>query len=98
MNPENLSQLFEALMVIGFGISWPLSILKSFRAKTAKGKSLIFLLFILGGYVCGIISKCLSGNITYVFVFYCINFVMVGCDVILWFRNHRLDQKNNAGK
>jgi len=93
-----VSQLLEALMVISFGISWPLSILKSYRAKTAKGKSVVFLAFILFGYVCGIASKIISDTITYVFVFYCLNLVMVSCDLLLWFRNRKLDRlaaKNN---
>ena len=84
-----MKELFEAGMVICFGVSWPLSIMKSWRARTSKGKSLIFLLFIWAGYICGIISKLLADNITYVFVFYVINLVMVSCDVILYFRNYR---------
>lgn len=87
-----MSELFEAFMVICFGISWPMAILKSLRSRTAKGKSLVFLLFILVGYAFGITSKFISGTITYVVVFYIINFVMVAIDVGLYFRNHRLDQ------
>ncbi|MGI6668231.1 MAG: hypothetical protein ACOX4M_01935 [Acetivibrionales bacterium] len=93
-----MKELFEAGMVICFGVSWPLSIMKSWRARTSKGKSLIFLLFIWAGYICGIISKLLADNITYVFVFYVINLVMVSCDVILYFRNYRLDQVAASGK
>ncbi|MBQ6475453.1 MAG: hypothetical protein IJJ34_04505 [Clostridia bacterium] len=93
-----MSQMFEAFMVIAFGISWPLSIVKSLRSKTAKGKSLIFMLFIFVGYICGIISKIISGRITYVFVFYVLNLVMVGTDIVLYFRNRKFDreQKKNA--
>lgn len=92
--PE-ISQLFEAFMVICFGISWPLSIIKSIKSKTAKGKSIIFMLFIEIGYVFGIISKIISGNITYVFIFYVINLIMVGVDICLYFRNRKLDQMQN---
>lgn len=88
-----MSQFFEALMVICFGISWPMNIIKSLKTRTAKGKSLLFLLFILVGYVFGISAKLISGNITYVFFFYVLNFVMVGTDVILYFRNKKLDEK-----
>ena len=91
-----MSQFFEALMVICFGISWPMNIIKSLKTRTAKGKSLLFLLFILVGYVFGISAKLISGNITYVFFFYVLNFVMVGTDVILYVRNKKLDEK--AGK
>ena len=65
-----MSQFFEALMVICFGISWPMNIIKSLKTRTAKGKSLLFLLFILVGYVFGISAKLISGNISYVFFFY----------------------------
>jgi bacteriorhodopsin len=82
----------EAVMVICFGLSWPLSILKSLRARTAKGKSLFFLCAIGLGYAAGIAAKLLSGNITYVFVFYVINQCMVLVDIALYFRNRRLDR------
>ncbi len=87
-----MSQLFETIMVITFGISWPTSIYKSYTARTAKGKSLFFLCFILIGYICGIISKIAAGSLTYVFIFYVINFIMVFIDLILYFRNKKLDQ------
>lgn len=79
-------------MVICFGISWPLSIIKSYKARTTKGKSLIFLIFIEAGYVCGIASKLMSGKITYVFIFYVLNLIMVGTDIGLYIRNSALDR------
>lgn len=86
-----MAQILEMMMVISFGISWPSSILKSYTARTAKGKSLIFLLFVLVGYAFGIASKFISGNITYVVIFYMINFVMVFIDLCIYFRNRRFD-------
>lgn len=86
-----MAEILEALMVVGFGISWPVSIIKSYKARTAKGKSLLFLCFILFGYVCGILSKLVSGKITYVFVFYVLNLLMVSLDLVLYFRNRALD-------
>jgi hypothetical protein len=91
-----MAQILEAMMVISFGISWPSSIIKSYTARTAKGKSLIFLLFVLVGYLFGIISKFISGNITYVVIFYMINFVMVSIDLCVYFRNMRIDAANDA--
>lgn len=87
-----MGQLFEAFMVICFGISWPVSIIKSLRSKTVKGKSLVFILFVAFGYLCGITSKLVSGTITYVFIFYVINFCMVTFDICLYFRNAKLDK------
>ncbi|WP_163194519.1 hypothetical protein [Clostridium thermarum] len=86
-----MSQLFEAAMVISFGISWPASIVKTYTSRTAKGKSLFFLCMIIFGYGCGIISKLISGKITYVFIFYVLNFIMVSIDMLLYFRNKRID-------
>jgi len=80
-------------MVISFGISWPVSIYKSYRSRSAKGKSLFFLLFILFGYASGIACKLVTGSLTYVFVFYIINFVMVFTDICLYFRNKSFDAK-----
>ena len=91
-----MAELLEAFMVVGFGISWPASIVKSYRARTAQGKSLLFLCMILFGYACGIASKLASGSITYVFVFYVLNLLMVGTDIILYFRNRRLDAQRAA--
>lgn len=86
-----MSQLFEAMMVICFGLSWPLSIMKSYQSRTAKGKSILFILFVEAGYILGIAGKLLSGNITYVFVFYVLNLMMVLIDIMLYFRNRQLD-------
>jgi formate hydrogenlyase subunit 3/multisubunit Na+/H+ antiporter MnhD subunit len=87
-----MGEIFEAIMVICFGLSWPLSVYKSWKAKTVKGKSLLFECFILLGYVCGIVGKILTGKITYVFVFYILNLIMVSTDLCLYYRNWRLDQ------
>ena len=92
-----MSQFLEACMVISFGISWPVNIMKSIRTRSAKGKSLLFLVLIFAGYVCGIAAKLTAGAITYVFVFYVLNLLMVGTDILLYFRNRRLDAQRAAG-
>jgi len=85
-------EIFEAIMVICFGLSWPMSVYKSWTSRTARGKSLTFELFILLGYLSGIVGKLVSGSITYVFVFYILNTVMVSADILLYIRNARLDK------
>jgi hypothetical protein len=87
-----MPELLEAIMVVCFGLSWPLSILKSMRARTAKGKSPFFLSMILLGYGAGIASKLTAGVLTYVFFFYVLNFCMVAVDLGLYVRNARLDR------
>lgn len=91
-----MSELLEAMMVVSFGISWPVSIVKSITSKTTKGKSLFFMIMIFFGYACGIVSKLAADKITYVFIFYVLNFIMVGIDIILYFRNKRLDREREA--
>ena len=88
-----IGELFEILMVFFFGISWPMNVVKSYRSRTAKGKSLMFLIFVISGYIFGISGKLISGNFKwYVLVFYFINTFMVTADLILYFRNRRLDR------
>jgi len=87
-----LPEVFELIMVLCFGVSWPVSIAKSWRCRTAKGKSPVFLFFIIAGYACGITWKLLAGNLTYVFWFYVLNLLMVAADLLLYFRNRRLDR------
>ena len=89
-----MSQLFEAIMIVCFGISWPMAIFKSWMAKTAKGKSLLFLVFIMTGYAFGICSKIVGNNISYVLFFYILNFMMVFIDLLLYFRNRNFDRKS----
>ena len=90
-------------MVLCFGASWPMNIMRSYRARTAKGKSVAFLILISIGYVAGIISKFLNESYMasfaskwYVLVFYCINLVMVCIDLCLYVRNVNLDKKAAA--
>lgn len=88
-----MSEVFEVMMVLCFFLSWPISIRKSWVSRTAKGKSLVFELFLLIGYIFGVISKFVSGNGTYVVIFYIINFCAISVDVALYFRNRRLDRQ-----
>ena len=89
-----LYELMEVCMIVAFGCSWPINVIKSYRVRTTQGKSLAFLLLIFVGYICGIIGKILSpGYKWYVLFFYILNFTMVGVDVLLYLRNYRLDQE-----
>lgn len=93
MNIEFLAELLETLMIIGFGVSWPLSIYKSYTSKSTKGKSILFLFCIAIGYVCGIFSKLLSKNLNLAFWFYIPNLLMVSTDIILYFINKKSEEK-----
>ena len=88
-----MAQIFEMLMLILFGLSWPFNIAKSIRSRTAKGKSHIFEICVIAGYLCGLAGKFLSGNVTYVVVFYIVDILMVATDLVLTLRNQRLDRE-----
>ena len=92
-----IGNMLEMVMVICFGISWPTSLYKSFKTRSTEGKSLLFLVFIFVGYVFGIISKIAGNNITYVLFFYILNSVMVFADLLLYFRNKKLDRSRGQG-
>ena len=94
-----ITELCEILMLISFGFSWPFNAIKSYKARTAKGKSIQFLVLILFGYVCGIISKLTAPSFKwYVMFFYILNFCMVFIDFLLYFRNRKLDKLAELNK
>jgi len=80
--------IFELIMLVCFGLSWPFSIYKSYTSKSIKGKSPVFLGLVLVGYVSGIINKLLNNN-DIVTVVYILNAVMVTIDLILYYRNKK---------
>jgi len=100
-----ISEILETVMIVSFGASWPFNVIRSYKARTAKGKSLSFLCLILFGYAAGIIGKVLRDDFEvwlatswYVLFFYVLNFIMVGTDLILYFRNKALDKKAEENK
>ncbi len=81
------------LMLICFGLSWPFNIVKSVTSRTARGKSISFEVIVLVGYLCGLAGKLISHNLTYVVVFYILDLMMVGTDLLLTLRNRGLDRQ-----
>ena len=77
-----IMSIYEAIMLICFGASWPVSIWRTYKVKNPVGKSVIFLLLIIIGYVAGIINKIL-GTLDWVLWLYVLNLVMVSSDMIL---------------
>lgn len=90
MFATNLS-IYEIIMLICFGLAWPLSIVKSYKSRTTRGKSLFFLLVIQIGYVSGILHKFYFKK-DLVMILYFVNLIMVSIDVALYFRNRRLEK------
>lgn len=98
-----MAEFLEIVMIVSFGISWPMNVVKSYKARTTKGKSLAFILLILFGYVAGITSKLINeaymasfAEKWYVLFFYVLNFLMVSADLCLYIRNYRLDKQKGV--
>lgn len=88
-----LKSLLEITMLICFGAAWPISIYKSWTSRSSKGKSLLFLVVIIVGYLAGI-GKCLLDTTHWsVLALYIVNVAMVSIDMLLYFRNEALEKK-----
>lgn len=89
------AEIFEAVMLVCFGLSWPINALKSWRSRTTKGKSLGFLIMIIIGYASGITGKLMSGGYSpYVMAVYIFNVSFVTLDLLLYFRNLTIDRRS----
>jgi len=94
-----MAEILEIIMIVSFGASWPMNVVKSYKARTTKGKSLAFLCLIWLGYIAGIASKLVNdaymasiGEKWYVLFFYILNFIMISADMVIYARNYRLDK------
>jgi hypothetical protein len=77
--------IFEAGMLLCFGISWPISISKSLRTKQVVGKSPLFMAILCVGYVCGCVHK-LVYSMDWIIGLYVMNLTLVSFDLFLYYR------------
>lgn len=103
-----MADLCEALMILCFGLSWPISVYKSYVSRTAKGKSVTFELIVVIGYIFGNIRKAIqlkeylaSGTragflFWFAWFFYIFNITCIIIDLILYVRNTKLDKINDT--
>ena len=87
-----LAEILETIMLICFGLSWPINVYKNIRARTAKSMSLGFILLIIVGYIAGITAKILMGRINYVLAVYVLNLAIVTVNLVVYFINRNLDK------
>jgi hypothetical protein len=87
-----MNSIFELLMLVCFGISWPFSVYKSWKSKSAKGKSLVFLLAVWLGYISGILHKIFFAP-DFVIAVYVFNLTMVSLDLLLFLVNTRRERR-----
>ena len=92
-----MSELFEIIMLICFGASWPINAWKAYKARSTKGTSLLFLLLIFTGYVAGILSKLLNKTYMaslstkwYVLLVYVINLMSLVVNLLIYYRNSKI--------
>lgn len=88
-----MAQILESIMLICFGCSWPVSVIRNIRSRTAKSMSLGFILLIISGYIAGIASKIYSGSFTYVLVVYIFNLIAVSANLVVYFINRAHDRR-----
>lgn len=88
--------LFEAIMLLCFGLAWPFSIWKSYVSHSNQGKSFNFMIVVLIGYISGIIYK-IFYHYDLVVYLYILNLIFVSTDIFLFFRNKREQIIKNGG-
>ena len=86
-------QIFEFIMLACFGLSWPISVYKSIKSKSTQGKSVVFIIAIIIGYISGIIGKIVNNQLTYVLIIYCFNLIVVSADLVLFFINRKNEKE-----
>ena len=93
-----MGSILETFMLICFGFSWPLNVIKAYKAKTTKGTSLPFIILIIAGYIAGISAKILNEQINYVLIAYFLNLAIVSLNILVYIRNLKFDKKRQDNK
>ena len=93
----DLAVLFETIMLVGFGCSWPFNIAKSIKSRTTLGKSVVFEVIVVISYLFGIAAKLIiysnTGVLQYSFWFYIMDILLVSTDICLYIRNLKSDKQ-----
>ncbi len=76
--------VFEIVMLVCFGTCWPFSIYKSWKEKSVRGKSIVFLWLIFIGYLSGVIHKVMY-NYNWIITLYIFNGTMVLIDISFYY-------------
>jgi len=92
----SIPQFCEIAMLCLFGCSWPFNIAKALRTRTAKGKSVVFEVLVIVGYLIGLFGKLYAyrqtGTLAYSVWFYIADILMVSVDLVLYCVNARRDR------
>ena len=100
---SHLAEIHETVMLVCFGFSWPINLIKHIKLRSAKSTSLPFLLLIWGGYIAGVVAKLIklldpaqTSPTWYLMTIYLINLAMLTANLLVYFRNRRLDRLAEA--
>ncbi len=93
-----MSEFLSAVMLVCFGFSWPVNLVKNIKQKSAKSMNILFLSLIFIGYIAGIASRIVSNMYGYVFVIYIINLIVVSANLVVYFVNRKYDKQLENGK
>ena len=88
MNTDILPRLLEFAMLFCFGFSWPFAIAKTIRAKRVDGKSPMFEVIVIVGYLFGIASHLIS-DCSWVTWVYLADTALVATDLSLYYHYAR---------
>jgi|GEM_PF-4289676 len=93
-----MAAVLEAIMLVCFGLSWPINAMKAWKSRTAVGTSWMFLALITFGYVAGIAAKFVGGMVNWVLAVYFINLAALAVNWAIYARNKALDDKRRQAK
>lgn len=91
---DHLPHLLECAMLLCFGFSWPFAIAKTYRAKRVDGKSPLFEIIVILGYLFGI-ARHLVGEMTWVLAVYVVDVLLVATDLALYVHYARKNAQSN---
>ena len=91
-----MAAVLEAIMLVCFGLSWPINAMKAWKARTAAGTSWMFLALITLGYVSGIAAKFAGGTVNWVLAVYLFNLFALIAHWVVYARNKQLDRKGSC--
>ena len=83
-----MAEILETIMLICFGLSWPINLVKNIKAQTAASTSLKFLILITVGYIAGIAAKFAAHKFNYL--------AFVAVNIVVYFINSNKDKKRKT--
>ena len=86
-----VGQVLEAGMLVAFGVSWPVDVMKTLRTRRTEGKSLAFMSLVFVGYVLGMSGKLARATspgeaVEWITALYVFNAVIIAVDIAVTVR------------